>query len=550
MNQNLNRMSTRPLDVPRTTRLRGENTLTSLPAGKVVPLMAVELLREDALRAGRVSVNLEMLETAEILMNAVYVDVKAYLVPWLAFERFAGSMDLFNRSYKGVALGEDPVLPFISTFTKGAHGAEAILKYMGKHGKPTAALNDMYIEAYNAIWNFRAQNRSPSITKRVVTDKTLAPAFWRHENFAHIVPDFDQAVIDGEVALNVANARLPVSGLAITGAGAAGSNLSNNKEADGTTSTYAKGWAAASIQEVTGAGQAFVRVRERADLAGFPDVFAELEDNGITVSLSNIELAKKTQAFARIREQYAEHDEDFIVDMLMDGLSIPDQNLKQPILLGQFTNVFGQTKRYSSDADALDASATNGMTGGKLNLRVPRLSTGGIIMITAEVTPEQLFERTQDTLLHTTAVAQLPEYLRDELDPEKVEVVRNDYIDTAHATPAATFGYAPLNHKFHKRQYNVGGKFYRPSTDGTADEVRQRIWSVEVANPTLSADFYLCTTMNQKPFLDTVADPFEAVAIGDFAIEGNTVFGGVLVEAMSNYEAVMQKAPVERIDKP
>ena len=545
MSQNLNRMTTRPLDVPRTTRLRGENTLTSLPAGKMVPLMAVELLREDALRSGRVRVNFEMLETAQLLMNAVYCDVKAYLVPWLAFERFAGSLDLFNRSYNGVALGEDPVVPFINTFVKGAHGAEAILKYMGKHGKPTANLNDMYIEAYNLIWNFRAQNRSPSIAKRLVTDKTLAPAFWRHENFAHIVPDFDQAVIDGEVALSVANAKMPVKGIGTLNTSSfatAGTNIRESGNLVASTGDW---------QQTVQAGPvAYGFIKEDPDRAGWPDVYAELQDNGITVSLSNIELARKTQAFARLREQYSEHDDEFIIDMLMSGLTIPDQSLKQPLLLGQFTNVFGQRIRYSSDADAMDASATNGLTGGALNLRVPRLSTGGVVMLVAEITPEQLFERTQDTLLHTTSVDTLPEYLRDELDPEKVEVVRNDYIDTAHATPAGTFGYGPLNHKFHKRQYNVGGKFYRPSTDGTADEVRQRIWSVEVANPTLSADFYLCTTMNQKPFLDTVADPFEAVAIGDFAIEGNTVFGGVLVEAMNNYDAVMEKAPVDRIEKP
>lgn len=534
-NQSLNRLTTRPLDVPRSLRMRGENTLTSLPAGKVVPLMACEMLREDALRSGRVEVGFEMLETAQMLMNAVYVDVKAYLVPWLAFERFAGSMDLFNRSYKGVALGEDDVLPFISTFEKGAHGAEAILKYMGKHGKPTANLNDMYIEAYNAIWNFRAQNRSPSIAKRLVTEKTLAPAFWRHENFAHIVPDFDQAVIDGEVALNVVNAQMPVRGVGVVG----GQNTSGS-------GSFLDTVGARTAANVYSSG---LRIEAEVGTNGAPQVFAELQDNGITVSLSNIELAKKTQAFARMREQYAEHDEEFIIDMLMDGLSIPDQALKQPILLGQFTNVFGQRIRYSSDADAMDASATNGMSGGKLSLRVPRLATGGVIMITAEITPEQLFERTQDTLLHITDESQFPEYLRDELDPEKVEVVRNDYIDTAHGTPAGTFGYAPLNHKFHKRQYNVGGKFYRPSSDGTADEVRQRIWSVEVANPTLSAEFYLATTMNQKPFLDTVADPFEVVAKGDFVLEGNTVFGGVLVEAMNNYQAVMDKAPVDRIEK-
>lgn len=546
----LNRLTSRPLDVPRTTRLRGENTLTSLPAGKVVPLMAVEMLREDALRGGRIKASFEMLETAELLMNAVYVNVKAYLVPWLAFERFAGSMDLFNRSYKGVALGEDDPLPFIETMTKGAHGSEAILKYLGKHAKPGADINTMYIEAYNAIWNFRAQNRSPSIEKRAANATTLAPAFWRHENFAHIVPDFDQAVIDGEVALNVVQSRMEVQGLGFVGTAQNTASEATVRTSDGAP---AKSWGAAwrvkdASAEMTG-GYGILAVKAKGVNASYPDVWTELADNGITVSLSNIELAKKTQAFARLRERYAEHDEEFIIDMLMDGLTIPDQALKQPILLGEFTNVFGQTKRYSTDADALEASATNGFTQGQLTLRVPRLATGGVIMVTAEITPEQLFERTQDYLLHVTDAAEFPEYLRDELDPEKVEVVRNDYIDTAHGTPAGTFGYAPLNHKLHKKQYNVGGKFYRPSTDGTADEVRQRIWSVEVANPALSADFYLCTTMNQKPFLDTTADPFEAVAIGEFVLEGNTVFGGALVEAMNNYQAVMDKAPTDRIEK-
>jgi len=547
---NLNRMTTRPLDVPRSTRRHMVRALTSMPAGKVVPIAAVPLLREDSVRSGRMRLTFEMSETAEILMNGVYVDVKAYLVPWLAFERFGGSMDIFNRSYKGQPPMEgEAVIPFFETHAMGAHGSKPIYKYLGLHGKTDAEVNTMIAEAYNAIWNFRAQNRSPDIEKRLRLDTSLAPAFWRHTNFAHIVPDFDQAVIDGEVALNVVEARMPVRGLGFQ-VGTPPPRAGSTSVRDSTGATIAvAGTTDVGRWTSPEAGYSHSMIKVRDNGPGIPDVFAELADNGITVSLSNIDLARKTQAFARLREQYVEHDEEWLIDMLMDGLSVPDQALKQPMLLAERSNVFGMNKRYSTDADALMESAVNGMSMAELTVRVPRLGTGGVVMVTAEITPEQLFERQKDPFFHLGSVAQLPEFLRDTLDPEKVEVVKNDYVDTDHDTPNGTFGYAPLNHAWNRVAYNVGGKFYRPAVDAMLDDDRQRIWAVETENPVLSSDFYLCTAMHQKPFLDTVADPFEAVAVGDFMIEGNTVFGGVLVEAMNNYEAVMAKAPTERIEK-
>lgn len=547
---NINRMSTRPLDVPRSMRRHGLRVLTSLPAGKVVPLAAVPLLREDAVRSGRMQFAFEMSETAELLMNAVYVDVKAYLVPWLAFARFNGSMDIFNRSYKGQPPmeGEEPIA-FFETVSKGSHGDEEIYKYLGLHAQPDAEINTAIAEAYNAVWNFRARNRSRDIAERDALDTSLAPAFWRHTNFAHIVPDFDQAVIDGEVALNVVEARMPVTGIGI-----------DNTEGNAYFSTYTRRESGGRLVEDkytplrpnTGGEYSesrFISVREDDEFPGFPGVYAELQENGITVSLSNIELARKTQAFARLREQYSQHDDEWIIDMLMDGLTIPDQALKQPMLLAEASNVFGMNKRYSTDADALTASAVNGATSAQLKIRLPRLMTGGVIMVTAEITPEQLFERQKDPFFHLGSVEELPEYLRDTLDPEKVEIVTNDFVDVDHESPNDTFGYAPLNHKWTGVHYRVGGKFYRPEVDALADEDRQRLWAVETQNPVLSEDFYLCTTMHQKPFLDNLADPFEAVAIGEFRIEGNTVFGPVLVEAMNNYDEVMEKAPTERIDK-
>nr|QJB21383.1 MAG: major capsid protein [Microvirus sp.] len=563
---NLNRRTSRPINTRRSMRRHGVRALTSMPAGRVVPLAAIPLLREDAVRSGRVQFKFEMSETAEILMNAVYVDVKAYLVPWLAFERFGGSMDILNRSYMGQPpMAGESVIPFVEKHALGAHGSKPLYKYMGLHGKSTDQVNTMYAEAYNLIQNFRAGNRSPNIPKRSRLDTSLAPAFWRHENFAHIVPDFDQDVIDGEVALNVVegqlpltgalSGKLPVGGIGIETPGSAGA-VPNTRKSDGSAMGPMTGWYNTSAAHTAGLSieQDPARVgypNIKVDVAGanLSAVFAEMQENGITISLANIELAKKTQAYARIREQYSEHDEEWIIDMLMSGLSIPDQALKHPLLLAQSTNVFGMNKRYSTDADALDASAVNGMSVAQLNLRVPRLATGGIIMIIAEVVPEQMFERQKDPFFHLPNVAALPDWLRDDLDPEKVVVVKNSYVDTDHATPDGTFGYAPLNHEWSAVRYNIGGKFHRPTTNTTEDEDRQRIWACETVNPTLAADFYLCTNIHQKPFLDTLADPFEAVAVGEFAIEGNTVLGPLLVEANNNYEAVMEIAPTDRIEK-
>lgn len=538
---NLNRMSTRPIDTPRSLRRHGVRALTSMPAGRVVPIAAVPLLREDAVRRGTMQFKFEMSETAEVLMNSVHVDVKAYLVPWLAFERFGGSMDILNRSYMGQPpMTGEALIPFVETHALGAHGSKPIYKYLGLHGKSTDLVNTMYAESYNLIQNFRAANRSPNIPKRARLDTSLAPAFWKHSNFAHIVPDWDDAAMDGHVALNVVNAKLPVKGIAAVPSVAFTTAPVNNKDSTGAVVTGSN-WAPSSSNPFHYQGNNTTKV---------PDIFAEMQQNGITISLASIEQAKKTQAYARIREQYAEHSEEWIIDMLMSGLSVPDQALKQPMLLAESSNIFGMNKRYSTDAAALTASAVNGFSMAEMTIRVPRLATGGVIMVIAEVVPEQLWERQKDPFFHLQNVAALPDWLRDDLDTQKVVEVRNDFVDTDHATPAGIFGYAPLGHEWSNVRYNVGGKFFRPTTNTVEDEERQRIWASETVNPALSADFYLCNTIHQKPFLDQVADPFEAVAVGEFAIEGNTVLGPLLVEAMNNYQAVMDKAPTDQIVKP
>jgi hypothetical protein len=539
----MTRVNTAPIDIPRTNRVHTGRGITSLPAGKMVPVLAAGLHREDSVASGALRLSFELQETVEILMNAVRVDVKAYVVPMLAFDRFQGSMDVLNRAYEGEpALSGQPVVPFIETMAGPAYKTNDVMVYAGLHYTPGTQINTAYIEAYNQIWNYRATNRSKSLALRTRLQANLAPAFWNHEMFKHVVPDFDQAKADGNVALNVVNSKLSVKGIAAqTGKVTSASGAA--KDSTGATVNYTNSYASSQAAQQI--------VIDAAAANGAPAVYAELAANGITVSLANIELAKKTQAFARLREQYAGHSDEWLINILMDGISVPDQALKDPILVGEASTIFGFGKRYATDGANLTKSVANGATFIDLNIRVPRLNTGGVLMIVAEVTPEQLFERQKDAFLHmTNAEADRPKFLRDYLDPEKVAVVPCEYVDVNHATPKATFGYAPMNYQWNVTAPRIGGRFYRPQVNASFDEDRQRFWAVETVNPTLGPDFYLCTNIHTKPFAVTNQDIAEVVVQGDLIINGNTQFGPALIEASNDYAKVLAEVDQSRIVKP
>lgn len=527
---NQNNLLTKPLTPKRSTRIDQKTVITSGNAGKIIPVACIPLLREDGVKRSRMQIAVEMMETAETLFNGVNVTVNAHLVPKLAFERFNG-MDDLNRSYQGVPRedGETPI-PFIKTHTFSQADNE-FYKTLGMHAQGSATVNRDYIEAYNTVVNFRRKERSSSLTMRTMTDTSLAQAFWNHTTMAHIVPDFDQAIIDGEVALNITESDLSIH-----------------------STNYQHGWVDIN-------GNLVDTTTKRVPVAnGTPSgsagdfswdnlIWAELADNGITVSLSNIELAKKTQAFAKARSMFQGHDDDYIIDTLMSGIRIPDQAMKQPILLAQQRTQMGYQQRFASDAANLDESVTVGGALVDITMRTPAINTGGIIVITAEITPEQLFERQKDHYLHNTSVSNYPEFTRDELDPEKVSIVTNDHIDVDHSTPNAVFGYAPLNHEYMRSAPNIGGKYYRPEVDAAFDEDRQKIWANETVDPELTEDFYLCNNVHHKVFADSTSDAFEITARGTFEITGNTVFGGALKEATDDYDEVMSQVDQTRLTK-
>jgi len=353
----------------------------------------------------------------------------------------------------------------------------------------------------------------------------------------NIVPDFDQALTDGEVVLQGLEFKAPIY---------AAGRISTTGYAPGLTNVI--GPAALSSTDVgtktNPDGDSISNTRY------FDDIWAEMSSSGASLTLADIDQARKTVGFAKLRQLYDGIDDDYLIDLLMSGIRVPEEAMKQPILLAKSRQMIGFNQRYATDAANLDESATNGYATLDMSIRTPAMNTGGVIMITAEIVPEQLWERKKDYFLYTTDPDTLPSYLKDFLDPEKVSVVQNSHCDVNHNNPDGTFGYAPLNHEWQRDLVSVGGKYYRPANDAF-DEDRAKIWSAEATNPTLNEDFYLCTGLHKKVFADQTADSFEITAMTDMNIVGNTVFGAGLQEAdaTSDYDAITADVDSNRIDK-
>jgi hypothetical protein len=505
-----------PLVHKKSKRMDKKRVLTSGDAGKVIPISFTPLLRMDQVTRGEYVVNVEMMETAERLASGISVCFYAHFWPFLAAERFDG-MDNFNRSYQKVAETSGSVTPFFETVNYSS--SDEFWLTLGVHAAAGGAINASPLEAYNGIVNHRRKARSKSLPLRTKHDATLAEAFWRNNSMSHIVADFDQAKLDGEV---------PITGLNFGG-------LTTDHKTDSFNGFYLPG---GDDPGATNSSGKYV----------WDDISMEMSSSGATLSLANIDLVKKTAAFARIRSNYDGIDDDHIIELLMDGTSVPDEMSKQPILLAKSESQFGYSQRYATDAANLDESLTNGVAQGRLTIRCPQTNTGGIIMITCEIVPEQLYERKKDYFLYATDTDHLPSTLRDELDPEKVSVVKNSHVDVLHSNPDNTFGYSYLNHEWDRNLVNVGGKYIRPVNDAF-DEDRQKIWTTEVSDPALNADFLLSGTLHKKVFADSVADSFEITSLGGMEISGYTVRGQALQEATDDYSTIIADVETARISK-
>lgn len=529
---------TSPVKHERTRRRDAVSVVSSSYGGKLVPLKMLGMFREDNVMNSELTLNVQMDETASMLLNPVRIAAAAYVVPKLAHERFK-DMGMIDRAYNGLPESDANVIPWFNT----APWAEnEIFKACGLHGVPNEDINLDYIEAYNVLWNFIAANRSSSLTARAENDATLAPAFWNNTALKHVVPTFDEAMIEGRVPLNLVGGTLaPVTGIGVQSANYPMADISVTETMGQQTYPNARQIGEGDLDKA-----AFIK--GNAATSSFPAVYAELaEVMAGSISLADIDLARETASWARLRTQYQGKSEEWMMDQLLAGMRIPDEGLRNPILMDTAETVVGMSQRYATDSSNLLASVTDGRTSLQLRLRSPEIPCGGTIVVVAQALPEQIYERQTDYYMAATKVSDLPNRIADELDPQPVSMVGNKEVDVKHTTPDGLFGYAPLNHRWTGGSPKVGGRYYRSDPQAPWDEDRNRIWDTGVVDPALGPDFYLATTLQHLVFQTQNKEPFEWWLGGSISIAGLTYFGPSLRESKDDYQKVLSKVNTGRL---
>jgi hypothetical protein len=479
-------------------------------------------------------------------LNGIAVTAHVWLVPHLALEQFNGSIDRLNKAYTGTQ-DVDGVVPTYFEKNKYWNGSArvtdatpddfdtagdtaAFYKLMGIH--TVGDVNNTLVQCYNVTTNQRYQYMSKSLPMRDEFDHSLAKATWPLNQLKYIVPDFDERFVNGEATISGLTFKAPI---VAEHYGDAGGRKAPTQTA---LPTY-------DATDVEGTGG-----NSLSQTQLFDDIWAELTSGGTAkLSLADLENARKTAAFAKIRAKYSERvTDDEIIDLFMSGIQVPAAAMKEAMLLQKVTVPMVYDQQYATDAANLDDSVTRGYATVDLNFKTPRMNTGFTVLVTLEVVPEQLYERKQDCWMSTTTVDELPDFLVDYLDPQKIETVQNKYVDVNHTDGDGIFGYAPLNYKWMDRKsVNVGGKYHRPAND-VYDENRARIITAETSSSmTLNDDFYLVSGLHKKMFADQITDGLEVSGRAAVKITGNTVFGPALQEATNDYDVIDAEVDHTRI---
>lgn len=535
------RQSTAPVSFSRSVRKDSSVVMTSARAGVVVPLAFIPLLAGDS-ASGKCGIDLNLKEMPKPLLNGVTANFQAWFWPKSAHPSFPGRDELLHartgQAIKSLGAPDRAPPPFF-TVISGASlttaAASDFFKKIGVHIPVGSAINSDLIDAFNVIYNFRLAAHSSRLTRRPYASENIAvacalpPAFWPSSRLSRVVPDYERALVVGALDLDVAAGQMPISGITFQG----GNQAQSTAQIVKTATTVGVGVAGNSVTFASKAGN-------------ISDIFAEMSGQTIGTTLADIDKARTTQAFAKLRTAYAGNDatgfdnDDTIVAHLMQGLPVPPDQFKRPWLLDSKRVGIGFAERFATDAANLDASVSLGRASAILSLNVPNQDVGGIILITVEVLPERVDERMSDEFLLTTTVAGLPDALRDIQRVEPVDIVTNRRVDAKHTNPNGMYGYEPMNDVWNRDFTRLGGDFYMASPGGGWTENRSAIWQTEIVNPTFSSTHYLAPApFPHDVFSDVNADAFECVCRHSVSIVGLTQMGDVLAENNDDYEAVV-----------
>ncbi|MBL4917253.1 hypothetical protein [Szabonella alba] len=555
------RQSTTPVSFNRTVRPDECVLMSSGRAGKVQPVGYIPLFPGDS-ASGRCGIDIQLKEMPKPLLNGVFANVQAWFVPKSAFPQFAGRDELMHAMTGETikALGAADRTP-PGYFTYGSagpgFGTHEFNRALGLHANNLETFNHDLHDAFTLVYNFRLAAHSSRLTRRpyyteaAAEAMSLPRAFWPSSRLSNIVPDYERALVLGSFDLDVAAGSLELTGdllrTVTVKPGAAGRVGSVRRKDTGAVAVDGPIHSVSGSMSVSGTPAIYYDPQGglQVDMAGL--MIENTGGAGIPVTLADIDKARTTQAFAKLRTAYAGNDatgfdnDDTIVALLMQGISVPQDQFKRPWLLDSKRVPVGFVERHATDGANLDASVTLGRASASLTLNVPQQDVGGMIIITVEVLPERIDERMTDEYLRCFRFDHLPNALRDVQRVEPVDLVQNRRIDSKHSTPAGLYGYEPMNYKWRRNFTRLGGDFYMDTPGGGWTENRSNIWQTELVNPTFSDSHYLAPAdFPHEVFSDPEGDAFEVVYRHSVSIAGLTQMGDILAENNDDYEAVQE----------
>ncbi len=539
------RQSTAPVQFSRGFRKDTCVLMSSGRAGVVQPVAFIPLLAGDS-ASGKVGIDIQLKEMPKPLLNGVFANVQAWFVPKSAHPQFPGRDELLHArtgaTIKSLGAADRTPPAFFTPIGADSWGVMDIMKKLGLHFQAGSLINSDLLDAFSVIYNFRLAAHSSRLARRnyvaeSVSAGTLPPAFWPSTRFSKVVPDYERALVVGSLDLDVLAGQIPVSGLGIVGA-MANAPVSQTIRQTGTTSQtgLARPFAGTELH---------MRVDSATLATARPLIFAEMAGTTVSSTLADIDNARTTQAFAKLRAAYAGNDatgfdnDDTLVAHLMQGIALEPDEFKRPWLLDSARVAVGFAERHASDGASLAQSVTLGRASATLRLNVPVQDVSGLIIVTVEVLPERIDERQSDEFLQTTTVAGLPNALRDVQRIEPVDIVLNRRIDAKHATPGGAYGYEPMNDKWNRDFTRLGGDFYMATPGGGWTQNRSAIWQHEIVNPIFGSSHHLAPSpFPHDVFADQLADAFEVVCRHAVSIVGLTQIGDILSENSDDYEVV------------
>ena len=367
------RQSTAPVEFARTIRTDESLLMTSGRAAQVVPVGYFPLLPGDT-ASGKVGIDVQLAEMPRPLQNGVVANFQAWCVPKNAMPQFSSKDEVMNaftgKAIKTLGAADRTPPPFFMTIsgaTLTTAAASDFFRTLGIHVPTGASINTDLIDAFVQIYNFRCGAYSSKLPRRKFASEDIAEAcalpraFWPQWRLQSVVPDYERALVVGSLTLDVAAGRLPISGLGVasTNATVPAGPLAVRDTANAAASYPLRidGAAPSGISmRVTGATAALARA----------DVFAEMAGQQIGITLRDIDIARTTQAFAKLRTAYSSTDlsgfmnDDAIVATLMMGIPVDDDEFARPWLLDSAIVPVGFAERFATDGTNLDKSVTLG----------------------------------------------------------------------------------------------------------------------------------------------------------------------------------------------